>query len=338
MTALLAAVVLHAATPYVAHEWGTFTAVVDEGGHPLTWSPFDYRSDLPSFVEVFQGHGKQKQPPTTIRMETPVIYFYPREAMTLKARVGFPSGTITEVYPPAKTFGHQGVDWGDIELDPKDIRPLKREDAPSHYYPAREVDAAQVEANGGWDRFLFYRGVGDFPLPMAVKLDGPTLSITGRHGATIIFERRGDALGLVVLPKGATVAPRPALNASIDDARWALLAALLGAGLYEKEARAMLATWNDAWFEPGLRVFSVLDTADTDAVLPLTLDPKPTELKRVLIGRIEVLSPERQAAAAREPEKTDEREGRFARTLLALVASKTQGPDRERIERAMYRR
>jgi hypothetical protein len=51
-------------------------------------------------------------------------------------------------------------------------------------------------------------------------------------------------------------------------------------------------TWRDSWFEePGVRVLYVLPRVWTDRVLPLTLDPKPRETVRVMVGRAEVITP-----------------------------------------------
>jgi hypothetical protein len=63
-------------------------------------------------------------------------------------------------------------------------------------------------------------------------------------------------------------------------------------GLYPKEAEAMVRTWEDSWFEEGFRVFYLLPRQQTDAVLPLEITPKPTELVRVLVGRMEIMTPE----------------------------------------------
>ena len=63
-------------------------------------------------------------------------------------------------------------------------------------------------------------------------------------------------------------------------------------GLFEKEADAMLKTWRDSWFEEGVRVFYIMPRKNTDAILPITIDPKPSELIRVLVGRMELITPE----------------------------------------------
>jgi hypothetical protein len=62
--------------------------------------------------------------------------------------------------------------------------------------------------------------------------------------------------------------------------------------LFEHEAAAMVRTWDDSWFaEPGLRVLYALPRPWTDRVLPLTLNPKPRQLVRVMVGRAEVITP-----------------------------------------------
>ena len=54
----------------------------------------------------------------------------------------------------------------------------------------------------------------------------------------------------------------------------------------------MIKTWRDSWFEEGTRVFYILPRQTTDAVLPITIEPRPAELVRVLVGRAEVITPE----------------------------------------------
>ena len=54
----------------------------------------------------------------------------------------------------------------------------------------------------------------------------------------------------------------------------------------------MVRTWDDSWFrENGLRVFYVLPRPWTDGALPMTLNPTPKELVRVMVGRAEVFTP-----------------------------------------------
>jgi hypothetical protein len=86
----------------------------------------------------------------------------------------------------------------------------------------------------------------------------------------------------------------------------------LGAtGLYHDEALAMAHTWQASWFgEDGVRVLYVLPTGLVDRELPLQIDahanlipdggqaagPAPEEIVRTFVGRVELLSPERERA------------------------------------------
>lgn len=44
----------------------------------------------------------------------------------------------------------------------------------------------------------------------------------------------------------------------------------------------MIATWRDAWFEEGTRLFYLVPRSAVDAMLPLQISPAPAALARVL--------------------------------------------------------
>jgi hypothetical protein len=67
--------------------------------------------------------------------------------------------------------------------------------------------------------------------------------------------------------------------------------ALIAQGLYAKEAKAMVDTWRDSWFEEGTRLFYIVPPAMVDSLLPLTVAPKPTVVTRVFVGRVELITP-----------------------------------------------
>ncbi|MFO0595598.1 MAG: hypothetical protein U0228_09845 [Myxococcaceae bacterium] len=345
-TALTLAAVL-ASPPYVLHEWGTFTSVAGADGAAISWRPLATPSDLPSFVyargsrDGFPGKGETRG---TVRMETPVIYFYAKEPLTLSLKVSFKNGVITEWYPWARTdFPGSTVDWGQFKVVPGGQDALPREKQPSHYYPAREVDAAQVRVCQGDDvgtaqveRFLFYRGVGTFDVPLRAKLVGDTLELTGPRGPAVVFENRGGQVGFtrVTLGDAALKVSRPALSSTKADAQADVLALLLGSGLYEKEARAMVETWKDTWFEEGLRVISLVPRGMTDDVLPLEAVPTPSESVRVLVGRFEVLTDERVAQAKKMAlaAKSLQPLGRFAEPLLVRARASATPAEVKRID------
>src|SRR6266699_3707820 len=58
------------------HEWGTFTSIAGADGQAVEWRPLTASTDLPAFVEHFRNPGFKLGLRGTVRMETPVIYFY----------------------------------------------------------------------------------------------------------------------------------------------------------------------------------------------------------------------------------------------------------------------
>jgi hypothetical protein len=148
--------------------------------------------------------------------------------------------------------------------------------------------------------------VGTFDLPLSVKLDGDKLLLKNlsHNGIArlIVFENRGGKIGYRMLDAfaGEMTSERPTLDGNIDLLLSDLKQTLVAAGLYEKEAEAMIKTWRTSWFEEGLRVFYVLPREATDAVLPIDIDPKPTQMVRVLVGRAEVITPEMEKAVQKQ--------------------------------------
>jgi hypothetical protein len=303
----------------VVHEWGTFTSIAGKDGVALEWRPLNGPSDLPKFVHTIQegDDGLRHNAPgkgsitASVRMETPVLYFYSDKETEVSVKVDFPKGRITEWYPQARAAG-TNIDWGRLKVMPGARMDFPVESAHSHYYPARETDAAPVQVcgtggkPGQQEKFLFYRGVGTFDLPLSVKLEGDNVVLKnpGRDEIThlIIFENRGGKIGYRLCDtfKGEMTHERPALDKSIDSLLAELKQILTASGLYEKEAAAMIETWRSSWFEEGLRVFYILPRTTTDAILPVTIEPKPTELVRVLVGRAEVITPEMEKSVQQQ--------------------------------------
>src|SRR5262249_23008013 len=117
--------------------------------------------------------------------------------------------------------------------------------------------------------------------------------------------------------------------------------ALGKAGLYPKEARAMVDTWEKSYFRTeGLRLLTILPRPAVDAAIPIHIEPEPKELVRVMLGRVEVLTPEaeerlQKAVAAlagkdADARKTSEAEaelaryGRLREPVLRRVTALTQ--------------
>lgn len=302
----------------VVHEWGTFTSIAGRDGVALEWRPLNGSTDLPKFVHTIQEgnggirHGVSKDDLTArVRMETPVLYFYSGVETDVSVKVDFPNGKITEWYPQARNVS-AGIDWGKLKVMPGAALTFPVESAESHYYPARETDAAPVQVCGTHgkpaqeEKFLFYRGVGTFDLPLSVKLEGDQIVLknTGKDeiARLIIFENRGGKIGYRLCDAftGEMTHERPTLDKNIDSLLADLKQILVESGLYEKEALAMIKTWRNDWFNEGTRVFYILPRGTTDQILPLTINPKPAELVRVLVGRAEVITPEMERSVQQQ--------------------------------------
>ena len=111
-----------------------------------------------------------------------------------------------------------------------------------------------------------------------------------------------------------------------DRLRTDLRAALVADGLFEDEADALLNTWDVSYFKSaGLRMFFLVPQPWTDAVLPLTVTGV-SHISRVMVGRIELVTP-RQREAARPPRRhTAERPGTRAYSWRRCVSAWKRAP------------
>ena len=309
VTAVLSA---HAATDdLIVHEWGTFTTFSGSDGVCLPFRPDS--NDLPSFVvrrsSLNDGWGEARVA-ETVSLETPVVYFYSDRERTLNLQVAFPRGNVTAVYPPISQAQYATMLWEKIKLLPKCTEEFPKESGASRYYAARETDATplriKVDGKTHYEKFLFYRGIGSFDLPLKLKAEGdgrfilqntgdctiPSYFLVRVEGKNVRFTKSDSPLELgsqVKLKESTT-------NSTLDALGEKMTAALIAEGLYEKEARAMVKTWSSAWFgEEGVRLLYILPTPVADALLPLDVSPKPDLTIRVMVGRHDILTPERES-------------------------------------------
>ncbi len=359
----------------VAHEWGTFTTVAGTDGRAVDWLPLGGPADLPCFVERYRNGALVKGLPGNlpaltyeaarahlvgkVRMETPVIYFYSPRDVRAHVRVAFPRGVITEWYPRAlvqqpdvtaaalrQEHRKSVVEWRAVRVSPDAGEAFPREAAESHYYAARDTGAAPLEVDGQREKFLFYRGVGGFDVPIAAAaLPGGGVRVTNLGPrdlrGVVLFENRGGRVSYRThgaLRGTATLAPAAAA-AEPSRVRAELERILVEAGLYPREAQAMVATWRDSWFEEGTRVFYVLPRADVDAILPLTIEPRPVQTARVFVGRMEVITSDAIDAVQRAIAAGDtaalERRGRFLGAVADRLAASGAGRrDADRLREA----
>lgn len=291
----------------------------------------DQRVGLPTFINFGKNGLLSRQ-----RMETPVIYFYADEPQKVDVEVSFPQGRFTEWFPQLAPGGARNgpfapmrgaMRWADVQIIPGNgadvAQHFPKDDGGSHYYAARETDASAVRVKGAdgaveHEKFLFYRGVAQWEAPLRVMHRGDhaekiILSNTGveKLGCFFVYAVRGGQAALVKLdPLAAGTRkdidfPFEKLARPAEEVRKDLAAqmrqALVSGGLYEREASAMVKTWDESWFgEQGTRVLYLLPQKWSDAVLPLALTPAPKELKRVFVGRAEIITPAQEWTLLKE--------------------------------------
>jgi len=320
------------------HEWGTFLAMSGSDGITLD-GMYHEEHALPGFVHA-RSRDQLRLPSALLKGETPVIYFYTNQPQQASVRVDFPSGIWTQWYPqatfigptlagaalPEPRAGH--ISW-DVDLRPSTSTvpapALPPTSADALWRFAREVDAAYVHPRGQaaneWERFLFYRGLGQSDLPLTLaETDGGTLSLAAKKGVNDASNEATEIQHALVLRvedgKGAFrdlprvtpsqplrgIIPRPEVLKPADEfereVSEALVSRLVEAGLYPREARAMVRTWASSYFRTdGIRVLAVMPQPWTERFIPMRLNPQPTSLVRVMVARVELLTSEREKRA-----------------------------------------
>src|SRR5712691_5407543 len=148
-----------------AHEWGTFTSIAGNDGQAAEWLPLSGSTDLPGFVKHFRNAGFKRGLRGTVRMETPVLYFYSAREATVAVKVAFSKGVITEWFPDASRVGPTAtltdaslssgnnlsgkqadgsIAWDAVTLEPGAAATLPREKRDNPYYAARETSSTPL--------------------------------------------------------------------------------------------------------------------------------------------------------------------------------------------------
>ena len=355
------------------HEWGTFTTVAGQDGLAIDWLPLGGPTDLPCFVEHFQNRRDIKIAPNQplpvdyataranlwgrVRMETPVLYFYSPRPTSVSVRVQFDRGLITEWYPRASVaqpFVNRDsyrnprwsswIAWPNVTVSPGASPRFPVGEGESHYYAARNTDAAPITVNGQRERFLFYRGVGSFDVPISAAALGDTavrIEPLGGHDlqGAVLFQNRHGVIGYRVVGalRSGTVVAAPKPGGTVTELRREIERMLAKGGLYQREATAMVDSWRDSWFEEGTRVLYLVPSRAVDEILPLTITPAPKTVARVFVGRMEVITPPMEQSVAKAIANRDsselERYGRFLGPIAdRIVARNPSATDRQRID------
>ncbi len=196
------------------HEWGTFTVLSGSNGTQVPWyQSFSDLARLPKFVST----GIMGKPGlATVRMETPVIYFYPEKEMKVSVEVSFENGTVTETFPqtlpdairvdPVNGMSVFGK-WSGTLHPPTDTAALAEVPAiqesknPEPYGAAREVPDAWIfesdlsEIPGlevqphfpHMEKFIFYRGAGNAYIPVSAGMTGDKVTVMNNSESALNY-------------------------------------------------------------------------------------------------------------------------------------------------------
>ncbi|MNL10469.1 hypothetical protein D3C87_1312680 [compost metagenome] len=297
----------------------------------------------------------------TQKMETPVVYFYSDKAQPVRFDVWFPGGVISQSYPAPLVSLPKAVPGVELKngfarydlniLKDSNLTPpaVSPQDIYSH---ARNTKADLVQSGSEVEKFIFYRGLGEFKTKLKTTSQAGQLQLRNVGSDTIpaafvIYTdgaQRGALIPLGALAVGKTanieaqaIAQLKATNESqavfLKQARTQLLNALTAAGLYHDEAVSMVDTWEHGYFKtPGLRVLYVLGNHEVESILPIQVTPQPEELHRVFVGRIEVLLDSQEEQILNEVlhkgrQYDVARLGRMAHPILSRIreVAKTKG-------------
>ena len=333
----------------VMHEWGTFTSV--QGSDGSTQDGMQHEEEaLPDFVyardrlahnqKMAEGLPEQ----CNQKMETPVVYFYTAKAQKVKLNVEFKNGIISQWFPavtamqppvgalaswnlkPGQGLSKGSLTW-DVLVDPAlDMAKAPLVPADSVWQPSRLTQATPlrfVGTDGEYnnvdqtERFLFYRGLGRFTLPVQLKVY-PKGGIAVQNNSddalpyAIMLRATKDTKGGLTKGGVSEVGVVSQHTQSFEQYPWAdmpradavakakalLKKNLIATGLYDDEAQAMVDTWQKSWFmTPGTRLLYILPAKWTQNLLPMQVSPAPSQTVRTLVGRIEILSEQEEMQA-----------------------------------------
>ncbi len=344
-----------AATPspgqtLIVHEWGTFTSFQDSVGTTIGGINVD-DEPVPEFVHRLDSFpiwtpgsrpaswsqgAPRCHPDVTLRLETPVVYFYPDSDSAVHEPIDFHAsflgGWLTEYFPAARadsprfpgqlTGAIRGrLEWSGLRLGTKAPADLPQTSERVWLAPRKVRSSTVTTADGKEsEKYLFYRGVAHIDAPLVVRQ---------RENHVTIAPRAGDSQGhlnsiptswmVQVFPDGRiwysafdaqravagavtiSLPPQEAdtSHTHLKALQAALREALIEQGLFPDEAQAMLDTWELSYFKSeGLRLFFLLPRSWIDHYLPISVST-PAHITRVMLGRIELISPLQQEMMAK---------------------------------------
>ncbi len=277
---------------YSVHEWGVMQ--IKYGYKALSTSKI--LDELPSFVhkakskKVYHYHFYR-----TLGGGKPIIYFYANKPLNVNVTVKITSGTHLCWWPKAETK-NKTFKWSNCGIDTatksESLRPVSKK----HWFnAARDVDSSVVTVGNTKEKFLFYETKNmAFEIPFEATGSEDTFEIINFNKTALkdVFIVKGKKfIFLPEIDKSAKVDFTSVKN-SMEKLRKKLLEILIRTGLFRKEAKALLASWEPEFFKSDkIRIIYSLPRAKYDELLPIKISPKPLELVRTGLVLVEQVNP-----------------------------------------------
>ena len=326
------------------HEWGTFTVVQNDKGETLVGVNTD-DEPIPYFVHkryfginplnsiVPSGYSKglprYLNSKMKVRLETPVVYFYPKENL-LNTKIDFQAefinGIISEVYPNVSNVVDINIKnekelsralWKSIDFSIKKPFPVTNN---SVWLEPRKTKSTPIQIGEEAEQYIFYRGLGAMDIPLHVTSNRASKKIEiyseekepSASGSSykigklwyvnvdankkIQFKSlKGFGVEGPARMKKLEFSSQFAEGEKADDSIAlfsSMKEALMEQGLFADEAEAMLKTWSQAYFkQTGSRIFFMVPRIWVDRNLPIKVSVD-SKIERAMIGRIEIISDE----------------------------------------------
>lgn len=325
-------------------------------------------------ILYFYAQEKQKVNVTVRFPEGVLTQWYPDVSYFTPQRDGNVRPGNKQVAPPR----NGALAWQQIELNPDTKTNLFAKVDKDHpwWHIARDTNATPVRVINqnrrgaqepiAIERFLFYRGAGSYK-PMVL----PTRNEPGKELSIRVPFSQIDLRGVFLVrvnDSGATIAHAPVLRAegtmalggpdqikpveqAAETAKVQLIDSLEAAGLFPKEAAGLVKIWGDDMFTtPGERLLYLMPSNEVERVLPLEIQPAPSQTVRTLIAWVELSTPEAEKRVMDLVEKLGSNDAkvrnaaeaelrsfdRFAESILQRVSSKTTDPNvKQRIDQIL---
>ena len=327
-------------TPFAVHEWATFT--VFHAAKSLQHVPGVQRHEeqVPGFVPVRdlgpQAAGAKEvlAEPVLAKVQTAGAWFHGGAGLQVKATVALPQGIVTATWPPAADQGPPpaavtalafGKATWTVQLKPLAFDAVLTVAADSLFAPLREVAALRVIdlAPTGkppiQEGFLFWRALAAFSPPVrlaAAAVENGQFQVTLHNDGDVALPQVWllhlhagggllQALGPVGPKSSVIKTPTPKETPAYynEQVQTALATALVGQGLANDEAQALVATFTHNWLKTfGLRIVVLAPAAWGQQWFPTTFVPQPTGHVRVVLGRFELLTAGDEAALVQQVE------------------------------------